>query len=278
MILEKLQGKKEFTNSEKEIVEFIFNHLTEFQKMTSEELARQTHTSKSSVIRLCKKIGVSGYQELKKLIYAEEKTAKKGALDKISTPLNQSSFYAGYIESIKRLYDGVIMDMNVCLNQNTINRVINRINHNEKIDFYASGLSYAIAEATAHKYNTLGVLSSAFSSINEAFLASNHNNTKTTAFIISLSGNNPLAIHHAEVLKRYGVYVVGIVGRLSKEMMKHCDEIIPLVATSALQGSETIAITFSINYIFDILFLGLLAKRYDKQLELQKKINYDYKK
>ena len=70
MILEKLREKTAFTENEKAIADYILDHLDDFQNLTSEALAKDTLTSKSSVVRLCKKMGTTGYQELKKLVFA----------------------------------------------------------------------------------------------------------------------------------------------------------------------------------------------------------------
>lgn len=278
MILTRLKKQTGFTESEKAIAEYILNHTEEFQLLTSEALAKETLTSKSSVIRLCKKLDLSGYQELKKLIFAEKSTTPDSANIDALPALSTTSTYSDFLKALDLTYERIILKMHEQLNHNTVKRVINRLRGMEKIDFYSSGLGYSIADAAAHRYSSLGIGCTTYSSINEVFLANNKHNNKTAAFIISFSGNNPSAIHNAKTLKRYDIYTIGIVGHLSKEIEHYCDEILHIPVGEVLPGAEHASVVFAANYIFDLLFMGLLSKRYDQQIQLQKKVIYDFKK
>jgi DNA-binding MurR/RpiR family transcriptional regulator len=275
MVIEKLRNKSGFTESEKCIADYMLSHRKEVQQLTAEELAKETLTSKSSIVRLCKKLGISGYQELKKLLFAEIVIENKSSKDGKGLTLDNKSRYSDYVKTVDQLYEVVLEKMHEQFNHNVLKRITNQLNKMERIDFYSSGLGHSIGEATAHKYSALGIESTAYSSINEGFLATNKNN-KTAAFVISLSGKNPSVLHIAQILKRYGIYVIGIAGASSKEMEQHCDEVISMVEGKILKGTEHMAIVLSANYIFDLLFMSLLAKRYDKQVELYHKINKDF--
>ncbi|RDY30663.1 MurR/RpiR family transcriptional regulator [Lachnotalea glycerini] len=277
MVLEKLRNQSGFTENEKNIADYILSHMKTVQRLTAEEMGRETLTSKSTVVRLCKKLGLWGYQELKKQILVEQALENNMKRKHEPPVIDGKSRYTDYLSALDWVYESAIGKMHEQLNHNIVKRVINQLNKMERIEFYSSGLGYAIGEATAHRYSTLGIESTAYSSINEVFLATNKSNPKTAAFVISLSGKNPSAINNAEMLKRYGIYVIGIVGAFSKEIEQHCDEVIHMMEGKLIPGTEHMTVVLSANYIFDFIFMGLLAKRYDKQMELYKKINSDYK-
>lgn len=278
MILEKLREKTAFTENEKAIADYILDHLDDFQNLTSEALAKDTLTSKSSVVRLCKKMGTTGYQELKKLVFADVALEKSQMNSENQPSLSSHSRYFEYMQSLDLLYENMITRMHEQLDHNAVKRVINRMNSMEKIDFYSSGLGNSIAEAVAHRYSTLGIGSAAYTSINEVFLATNPSNHKTAAFVISFSGHNPSVIRNAKILKGCGVYVIGVSGHTSSELKQYCDEIITIAGGVVLPGTEHPAMVFATNYIFDLIYMGLLVKRYDRQLEIQKNFNYEFYK
>lgn len=278
MIIEKLQDKSGFTESEKCIADYIIKNKNQVQRLTAKELAKETLTSKSSIVRFCKKLGVSGFQELKKHIYTEIVLEVKETKNHKLLMIDNKSTYSDYLQSVDFLYQFVVNRMHGQLNHNVIKRIMNRLNKMERIDFYSSGLGHSIGEATAHKYSALGIESMAYSSINEAFWATNKNNQKTAAFVISLSGKNPSVIHIAKSLKRYGIYVIGIAGHSSKEMKEHCDEVVPMIEGKIPTGMEHMAIVLSSNYILDLIFTSLYAQRYDRQIELYKKVNQVFDK
>ncbi len=55
----------ELNENEKAIVEYIIKNKEKCQEMTIIELAKETLTSKSSILRLTQKLGFSGYSEFK---------------------------------------------------------------------------------------------------------------------------------------------------------------------------------------------------------------------
>lgn len=65
MILERLKAGEGFTHQEKAVADYILDQIETIQSMSAEELARASYTSKATVVRLCKKVGVARYQDLK---------------------------------------------------------------------------------------------------------------------------------------------------------------------------------------------------------------------
>ena len=55
----------ELNENEKAIIEYIIKNKANCQEMTIIELAKETLTSKSSILRLTQKLGFSGYSEFK---------------------------------------------------------------------------------------------------------------------------------------------------------------------------------------------------------------------
>ena len=64
-ILNQLKKKKLFSNSEMAVVDYILLHPKEVVKATIRELAERTYSSPSTIGRICKKVDVDGFTELK---------------------------------------------------------------------------------------------------------------------------------------------------------------------------------------------------------------------
>ena len=64
-IMTQLEFELGFSNSEKEIAKYILNHGEEVLTMSVKELAKKTYTSPATIVRLCKKIGLEGYNDFK---------------------------------------------------------------------------------------------------------------------------------------------------------------------------------------------------------------------
>lgn len=65
MLLEQLKSEKGFTNHEKDVARYILENLDRIPEMSAGEVADGAFTSKATVVRLGKKLGLSGYQEFR---------------------------------------------------------------------------------------------------------------------------------------------------------------------------------------------------------------------
>ena len=60
-----LEFELDFTQSEKEISEYILNHGDAILNMSIKELAKKTYTSPATIVRLCQKLNYKGYNDFK---------------------------------------------------------------------------------------------------------------------------------------------------------------------------------------------------------------------
>src|ERR1700683_3187854 len=84
----------EFSRSQKDVAQYIVDHLDEAAFQTAEELARRANTSSSTVVRFSQALGFEGFPELQAAAREEyrrvnAKAAKEGAAasSSSSTPL-----------------------------------------------------------------------------------------------------------------------------------------------------------------------------------------------
>ena len=227
MLLEQLRSEKEFTNHEKDVAKFILENLDRIPEMSASEVAKGSFTSKATVIRLGKKLGLSGYQEFR--IKLVEEISQKNRIDRLleNEPITGKSSYEDIIKTLPVLYDKAVTNTRLTLNKNSINRIMNYIRRAECIDIYGEGISYILAQAAAFKFSTLGVESSAYESINAHYLAA-RKHKKMVAFLISFTGARSI-IRRAQYLREAtNNYIVGIVGPHNEEMKKYCHDIVEI--------------------------------------------------
>ena len=153
MILEKLKRMEDFTHQEQAVARYILDHVEEIQQMSTEELARVSYTSKATVVRLCKKLEVEGYQELKLKLVSEmvQNIRVNQLLSK--EPITEKSTFPDIIHTLPKLYDKAITDTELCMDRNVMIRICNRIKAADRIDIYGSRrrLSLPLSEWSARR-------------------------------------------------------------------------------------------------------------------------------
>lgn len=263
MLLEQLRSEKGFTNHEKDVARYILENLDRIPEMSAGEVAQGAFTSKATVVRLGKKLGLSGYQEFRIKLVTE--INQKSRIDRLleNEPITGESSYEDIIKTLPILYDKAATNTRLTLNKNNMTRIMNYIRAAECIDIYGEGISYVLAQAAAFKFGTLGVESSAYESINAYYLAA-RKHKKTVDFLISFTGANRSIIRRAKYLREAtNHYIVGIVGPHNEEMKEYCHEIVEIPNRDSLLSLDVISSFSGVNYVIDIFFSLLLAERYE---------------
>lgn len=266
MILERLEEVEHFTPQEQAVAKYILEHGELVQKMSTEELAKAAFTSKATVVRLCKKLQVESYQELKLQLVAE--TVQRIRINQLflDEPVTSESSFQDIVETLPGLYDKAITETKLCINKNVMQRVINRMKTAEKTTLYGSGISYTLAQSAAFKFATLGMDTGASESVNAHYLAASKR--KEVAIIISFTGANSNMISVAKYLKKTtSDYVVGIVGSHNEEIRQWCDELIEIPSRHTLLSLKVVTSFTAATYVLDILFSMMLSSTYESHVK-----------
>ena len=181
--------------SEFEVLTYITNNVGKVSKMTISDLAKETYVSTTTIIRLCKKLGYSGFSELK---YELKKIQKKRSKSNIHN----------YSQSImKHLVD--VEKTCGLINEEPINSIIELISE-KKIHFFAKGLSSIACEYITNQFLLINLLAINYTSTHIAYLSAERMDEDDVVFVMSLSGETAQSLKFAKIAKAKGATVVSI--------------------------------------------------------------------
>ncbi len=266
MILERLKEMKGFTHQEQAVAQYILSQVENIQGMSSDELAKASYTSKATVVRLCKKLGVAGYQELKYELISEMIQNIRVNQLLSQEPITEKSTYSEILDTLPHLYDKAITDTKLCMDKNVMIRIFNRIQVADRIDIYGSGISYILAQSAAFKFATLGMECTAYEGVNGHYLSA-AKKQKSVSFVITFTGANRSMIDVARYLKSTtDTYVVGIVGRHNDEIRKWCNEYVEIPSRDSLLSLKVVTSFTATTYVLDIFFSMYLSRHYEQHV------------
>src|SRR5690606_40549830 len=88
----------EFSRSQKDVAQYVVDHLDEVAFHTAEELARRANTSSSTVVRFSQALGFEGFPELQEAARDEYRRQREAAAPDAGTrplfPIDQTEFEA----------------------------------------------------------------------------------------------------------------------------------------------------------------------------------------
>lgn len=267
MIIDKLERMEDFTSQEKEVAKYILEDPSLIKDLSTEELAKATFTSQATVVRLCKKLETKGYNDFKLKLSTEYLEAARVREALKDEPITKESTYEDIIDVIPKMYDSAITNTKLMLNSNVINRVTNRLKEARKIDLYGYGISYSIARQASFKFLSIGMDSMAHDGLNEHYIAASRDHSHMVAILISFTGKNSSIIKIAKYLRSHGIYVVGITGYKSPEMVESCNEVIQIDNKKIILSMEVITSVIGTQYVLDIFFSMLLASNYENNIK-----------
>ncbi len=133
-IFAKLRDKSGFTDTESKIADYILGHRRQVSGMSAETLAKATFSSKASIIRLCRKVGLSGYREFQITVAAQE---YRDALRE-DVPASVARDFAGAIRAAAD-------DCAQYVSEKDLRRAAAWIAYARRVYVYAADLSTAVA-------------------------------------------------------------------------------------------------------------------------------------
>ncbi|VUW96094.1 DNA-binding transcriptional regulator HexR [Streptococcus constellatus] len=187
------------------------------------------------------------------------------AADLAQEPITGDSRYQDIIETLPKIYDKSLTNTKLSLHKTSINRIANYLQQAERLDLYGIGISYLLAQTAAFKFATLGLEVQAYESLNHHYLAA-RKDQRTVSLLISFTGRNAQIIEMARYLReKTDSYVVALAGPHHADLLPWCHELVEIPNRDALLSLDVISSFTGANYVLDIFFALLLAKRYDHQ-------------
>lgn len=268
MVHEKLKEVRDFTQSEKNIAEFVLENPNQIQKITADNLAQRTYTSRATVTRFCHKLGMKGYRD-----FQQQLSLDLSDLNRIKNlisddPIDGSTQYEELVDIIPSIYEKALTHTKMVVDHEVIKRVIGAIHQANHLSLYGIGISNILAQSAAFKLMTIGIECSAYDGLNEHYVLAKKNRSKEMAIVFSLTGTNPTILSIARYLKEKDIFVVAIIGNKSAQMNEICDEVIEFYPQETLLSFEALDSFMSATYIIDLIFTNLLVKDYQHNVDV----------
>lgn len=276
-IMTQLEFELDFSESEKEIGRYILNHGDEVLSMSVKKLAQETYTSPATIVRLCKKIGLEGYNDFK-IKYSAELQYDLHHSDRIDVnfPFDKSDTHQMICHKLSSLTQEVIADTVKLIDFHQLDQVVDLLYHNHEIDIYGSGNSLLAAMSFQHKMMRIQRNVNLKVLHGEQIFMSYNSNENRIAIIISYSGETNEIIQIAQILKEKKTPIIVLTSIGDNRLSHYADYILNIgsrekIFTKIAPFSSQISIEYLLNVIFSCLF----QKDYDENIE--NKISYDKK-
>ena len=249
--------------SEKKAADYLMGNPQNVVNSTLIDFAKRSGSSQASIIRLCKRIGVSGYAELKSKLAIEmviENQYETGLGEKKSNIIN-----ADMIEIINWVFKGniQILKETFALATDEYNRAFEAIMNTNRLSFFGIGDSMIPCMFAHFKFSRLGYDCFSETDCDLQIIRACNMTEKDVAIAVSHSGNTRQVNAALKIAHERGAKTICITKRDRSEMLKYSDINLFTATPDMNVGQETVARRIAEQAILEALYFGVLQSRED---------------
>lgn len=249
-----------FSDAEQALVSYLIDYPEGLQDMTTQKIADLTHTNPTSLIRVAKKMGFTGWLDLKEA-YLEEWQYLNSHFTAIDAnlPYEQTDHLISIAHKINTLQQNTLQDTLSLIDSKDLEHAQKLLLNADEIKVFASKTNALIAQDFVTKMRRINkkvTISSTYDySTYEAFNSGNRN----CALIISYTGEDDSFIKCMDILKKQGASIVSLTSIGDNPIATHSDCSLKITTREKLYSkignfTSTTSVIYLLNLLYSIVF------------------------
>ena len=251
----------EMGKAEKQIADWIHQNPGKIISLSIVELAEQCRCSEATIVRFSKRLGMSGFQELKISLAAE------GGGSSVSTSITRD-------DSPFDIYEKVCNDVFLSLEKTkkslspkALAAATDALSNAGRIVLFGLGNSASIAQDGAHKFLRAGLQAVAYSDNHMQVIAASHLKKGDVALAITHSGSSRDIVDALKVAKEQGAVTIAVTNAGKSPVLKHSDIVLSTSADETRYNILGLNSRIVQLAIIDALYFSLVYRRSDEAIE-----------
>lgn len=222
------------------------------------ELAEKAGTSEPTVIRFCRKLGMSGYMDLR-LNLARNLPSAQYIFENIEPSDTLASIAAKVLNAHREALSSALNKLNL----DDLHAAVTALKHARRIEFYGMGGSAIVARDAHHKFFRLGIPCAAVDDSHMQVMSAALLGPEDVVVVISHTGSTIDLIDSAKIAKKSGAQVIGIISSENAPLIKQCDLTLSLYSQEAALRLAPMTSRLVQLAIIDVLFVAVAMNNFE---------------
>lgn len=249
------------TSKEKALAQFIIDFPSTVVNMSIAELAAACDVSSSTVVRLCKTTGYSGYKAFCRDLsigIAQSQTSSSDEYGDIQPGSSVETIMNAVCANSVRAIENTLSVLDLY----ELERAVSAIISASRIDFYGIGTSGNVAIDAYNKFVRINKLSMSTSDPHQQLLNASQLNFRDVAVLISYSGTTKDILETAEIVKQSGATMISLTKYSKNPLAKLADICLFSSSADALVRSGSMGSRIGQLTVIDILYTAVTSSEY----------------
>jgi DNA-binding MurR/RpiR family transcriptional regulator len=250
--------------SERKIAQYILENPRSILNSTVNDIGTQAKTSGAAVIRLCKSLGLNGFQDLKVRIAGDlVKPAEQGYRD-----IEPGESYFSIAQKTTSNSIQSIRDTEEIINYEELERAVQTLLPAQNVHFFGIGASNIIAKDAQQKFLRIQKNATAFTDTHLVATIIANANKDDVVFAVSHSGETAEVIKVISLAKERGVKTISLTkyGQSSVASLADIKLFTSYSGEAAFRSAATSSRLAQL-YMMDILFLSMATVQYEQTIQ-----------
>lgn len=255
--------------AEKKAADLLLEDPEFFSEATIIEAAEEAGCSEATLVRLSRKLGYSGYPELKTHLMMGQEEVPAQLYDGI----NEDDDYDSVISKVFKSCIQALSDTQKVLNNDEFKKAVDAMCSANKILFCGSGDGAGVAHSAFLRFSRVGVNAVFSFDWDTQLISASHMTSKDVIVAISFSGRTKSIVDLVKYAKRHEVTVIALTNYPVSPLTKNSDIVLLTAAFTEDIMGEIITKRITELCILECLFTNILLKNKDKLSRYLEKSN-----
>lgn len=271
LIFQKLEVMtRDYKDARAVVGAFMLEQRTNLQNFSMQQIADATYTSRSTLVRIAKKLGYSGWNELVRK-YVDECYYYENHFAHISPnyPFGKGDSPSAIASKVGNVMVESILDTMDMLDANELSRAAALLARSDRIAMLCISPNSILAKLFQRKMMQIGTYIEIFQQ-SEQFFHAQSLGERDCVIMISYSGNNPnrAPMRCLPCLKEHKVPIIAITSAGDNLLRNQADYVLTMSSREKLYSKiATFATEDAISFLLNALYSCYFALDYDKNLQ-----------
>lgn len=254
------------SNSEKQVADFVLDHADETLNLTIASLARKIRVSEPTVIRFCRKLNYSGYQDFK-IALARGSAYTQETLKVIHEEINPLDSMEDIAKKVIHSHTRAMEQTFSMIDYQELDRFLQLLNEAEHLDFFGLGGSGTIAIDVENKFIRTGINTRCCIDAHIQLMWTALRGEKDVIVIFSNSGATKHFANVMQLARKNGVKLVLITSGKNTALTKLADITLHICAKETSYKKEPSSARIAMLTIMDVVVTALALEKQDLYIE-----------
>lgn len=231
------------------IAQYVIEHADSVIHMSITELAERTRASEGTVIGMCRRLGASGFQELKILLARD----LVEPMQLIQEDLAAGDDFACVSDRVFAAHAASMTETRRLLSIEALTQAVGLMRAARRIDVFGIGSAAPIAMDLAYRLQQLGMEANALVDSHVQAVRAAMGGAEVTTITVSHSGSTVETVLATRLAKESGSRTIGITRLGKSPLSRHCDVVLHTVANETRFRPEAMSSRVAQLAIIDTL-------------------------